>query len=98
MIDNNLNFVGGVDAYFASVVNGEIAIGQSLVFDFIELEGLHNDIDILDMYGVLELIGQEVYIMQTHTADINDDNIIETTDLHTVLSIIGTRPKNVIKS
>jgi len=94
LINNNLNFVGGVDTYFASVVNGEISIGQSIVFDFVELEGLQIDINILDMYGVLELIGQEVNTMQTHAADINNDNIIDMTDLYTVLNILGSVPND----
>ena len=46
------------------------------------------------MYSILNLISQEVNSIQTHVAGINNDDIIDISDMNTVLFDIGISPKS----
>jgi len=78
-----------------NINNGFFDIDQTIDFDFMTLVNEANyqgQVDILDMYSLLNLIGDDVNTIQTHAADTNNDDIIDIIDLYTVLGGIGSQP------
>jgi len=74
------------------VVEGNIVIDQSVEFDSIQVsvESAHQgDLNIIDMYGVLDNIAQNIDTFAEHAADNNNDGTINIIDLYDVLNGIG---------
>ena len=98
---NNLSllyFKDGIDTGISTLVEqGGIKIDTSIDFDSIRLSidtAYQGDINIMDMYGALDNIGQVIDTYQEHAADTNNDGSINIIDMYSVLDSIGQTPQS----
>jgi hypothetical protein len=83
----------GVDTGISTeVVEGGITINTNIDFDSVQLsvaDAYQGDINIMDMYGVLDNIAQEIDTFAEHAADNNNDGSVNIVDMYDVLDDIG---------
>ena len=83
----------GVDTGVSTeVVEGGIKIDTSIEFDFVQLSiatAYQGDINIEDMYGVLDNVAQNIDTFAEHAADSNNDGTVNIVDMYDVLDDIG---------
>jgi hypothetical protein len=95
LLDNiTLHYIkDGIDTGVSTLVEqGGINIEQNIEFDSITLsvnDAYADDLNIMDMYGVLGNIGQIIDTSVEHAADTNNDGIINIMDMYAVLNSIG---------
>jgi len=93
-----LYFKDGIDTGISTLVEqGGIKIDTSIDFDSIRLSidtAYQGDINIMDMYGALDNIGQIIDTSAEHAADVNNDGIINIMDMYAVLDSIGQTPQS----
>jgi hypothetical protein len=96
MLLDNLSLLyikDGIDTGVSTLVKqGGINIEQNIEFDSITLsvnDAYADDLNIMDMYGVLGNIGQIIDTSAEHAADTNNDGIINIMDMYAVLNSIG---------
>jgi len=86
-------FKDGVDTGISTVVEqGGIKIDQAIAFDSITLSvdgAYQGNLDIMDMYGALDNIGQAVDTYVEHAADVDNKDGINIMDMYAVLDGIG---------
>ena len=87
----------GVDTGVSAVVGqGGIKIDSSVSFDAITLgnNNVYNDnLNIGDLYSVLDNIGQTIDTHAEHASDMDNDGVINISDLYDVLDGIGQAPQ-----
>jgi len=87
----------GVDTGVSTLVeDGGIKIEQLVDFDTIKLSASNaytDNLNILDLYGVLDKIGQTIDTTEEHAADLDNNGSINILDLYDVLDRIGQRPQ-----
>ena len=88
-----LFFKDGVDTGVSSLVEeGGIKIDTSVEFDSIILSvdnAYQGDLNIIDMYGVLDNIAQDIDTYAEHASDSNNDGEVNIVDMYGVLNGIG---------
>ena len=95
LLDNiTLHYIkDGVDTGVSTLVEeGGIKIDQSIAFDSITLSvnnAYQGNLDIMDMYGALDNIGQVVDTYIEHAADVDNKDGINIMDMYAVLDGIG---------
>jgi VCBS repeat-containing protein len=89
-------FYNEVDTTISTPIDaGMIKIDDIVSFDtvkFSDSNAYQGDLNIIDLYGVLDLVGQEVNDAKTHAADADNNGVINIVDLYNVLDHIGQTP------
>ena len=98
LLDNvTLSFAkNGSEVASVAIDDGSVNLSQTIEFDTVSASTdiYKNDLDILDMYAVLDNIGQSVNTKSTHASDIDNDNDIDIMDMYAVLDGIGQKPQS----
>ena len=97
---NNLSLYymqDGVDTGVSTLIEeGGIKIDNSVSFNAVTLsnDNIYSDnLNILDLYGVLGNIGQTIDTYAEHASDMDNDGVINILDLYDVLDGIGKAPQ-----
>jgi len=100
MLLNNLSIhymKDGVDTgVFTLLEDGGIKIDTSVEFDSVILSddtAYSDNLNILDLYGVLNNIGQAIDTNAEHASDMDNDGVINILDLYATLNGIGQAPQ-----
>ena len=87
----------GVDTGVSTLIEeGGIKIDNSVSFNAVTLsnDNIYSDnLNILDLYGVLGNIGQTIDTYAEHASDMDNDGVINISDLYDVLDGIGQAPQ-----
>jgi hypothetical protein len=97
---NNLtlhHYKDGLDTGVSTLIEqGGIEVNTDVVFDYVvfETNNIYSDnLNILDLYGVLNNIGQAIDTNAEHASDMDNDGVINILDLYATLNGIGQAPQ-----
>jgi hypothetical protein len=97
---NNLtlhHYKDGLDTGVSTLIEqGRIEVNTDVVFDYVVFEpnNIYSDnLNILDLYGVLNNIGQAIDTNAEHASDMDNDGVINILDLYATLNGIGQAPQ-----
>jgi len=97
---NNLtlhHYKDGLDTGVSTLIEqGRIEVNTDVVFDYVVFEpnNIYSDnLNILDLYGVLDNIGQTIDTHAEHASDMDNNGVINILDLYDALDGIGKAPQ-----